>query len=136
MIKINLDDSNLSPEDSKRFTELCNKTVTLTVPVGTAMVVETVLKEVCDKLAHDSLNAIINGDDKKTMVMATMGMEIVTMGKAMNEAVAALDFFPELKDIALRSAPDKPDEDDDTDALDKINGPLGEFLAKRKETLQ
>ena len=129
MIKINLNDKGLPPEEEKRFSKLCDDSVTVTVQLGTAMVVETILKEVCDKIAMDAIQAVADGDERKAGVLATMGMEIVSMGKAINRAVASHANFNEIKSIAEKHKGSDDDEEDGTN-------PLSAFLAKRKDTLQ
>lgn len=130
MIRINMDDHNITPEDSKRLGELCDEKVSISVPVGTIMVVETLLKEVCDKLAIDALQAVAENDVNKAGVLSTLGMEIVTIGKAMEAALKDYAGFAELKAIAERSRGEQTPEGGQS--------PLDAFLAKRAagDTLQ
>ena len=133
MIKINLNDKGLGPEDEKRFTELCDGTVTITIPIGSAMVVETILKEVCDKVATDAIKAIADGNDAQAGVLATIGMEIVTLGKALNVAIGNHASFNEIKSIAMKN---KDENEQGTGSEADLDNPLAAFLASRKGTLQ
>lgn len=129
MININLDDHNITPEDAKRLDELCEAKINISVPVGTVMVVETVLKEVCDQLARGALTALLEDDKNRAGVLSTLGMEIVTIGQAMEGALKAYGGFSELKAIAERSRADGGESGSD---------PLATFLAKRRagDTIQ
>lgn len=97
-------DMIVSEEDAAVVRDITDRTMTITITTGTAIVLDDILRQACVAIAKDALMAHADGDEETAETMAMIGSELITVIDLVNDGINSVDGADELTKIAKRSA--------------------------------
>lgn len=97
-------DMVVTPEDEAIVKRVTRQTLTITIDLGNALVIEDVLKQAAVAIARDGVELVAEGDMEEAEALALVGMEVVATIDKLKEAIRAVEGSDELTRIAKRSA--------------------------------
>lgn len=97
---LGIDTSKLTDEENATVVRVSAQQVTITVPLGAAMVIHGLLKQAAIDCAVDALDAKLEGNSSRAAIAATVGSKLIDMIDAIHKGVKDAPGLDEIIAIA------------------------------------